>query len=136
MNDSVPELPRQKTDGTPLAGEEAAQEGARITYHDFARVEMKVGEILSAERVEGSEKLLRLMVDVGEEAPRQILAGIRAWYPDPTALVGKRVPFVTNLQPRTIMGMESNGMLLAAHDGKHFSLLETDGSVAPGTRLS
>ena len=136
MSDSAPELPRQKTDGASLAAEEAAQGDARITYHDFARVEMKVGEILSAERVEGSEKLLRLMVDVGEEAPRQILAGIRAWYPDPSVLVGKRVPFVTNLLPRTILGLESNGMLVAAHEGERFSLLETDGSVAPGTRLA
>ena len=108
----------------------------KISIDDFAKVELTIGEIKSAEVVEGADKLLRLTVEVGEVEPRQIVSGIRAWFPEPEQLIGKRVPFVTNLAPRTIRGLTSNGMILAAKDGEAFSLLEVGEGISPGTRLS
>ncbi|NBD73908.1 methionine--tRNA ligase subunit beta [Patescibacteria group bacterium] len=121
----------------PDTPEEATpQEDPTISIDDFVKVELTVGEILSAERVENADKLLRLSVDVGEGEPRQIVSGIAPWFPDPEELVGMRVPFVTNLAPRTIRGLESNGMILAAKDGDAFSLLPVDPAIRAGTRLS
>lgn len=88
-----------------------------ITFEDFKRVELKTGKVLSAERVDGSEKLLKLMVDIGEEVPRQILAGIGTVY-SPDDLVGKNLCIVVNLAPRMMMGLESQGMIMAA-DGEN-----------------
>ena len=109
----------------------------KISIDDFKKVELTVGEIKLVEKVENADKLLRLTVDVGESELRQIVSGIAMYFPDPQALVGKKVPFVTNLAPRTIRGLESNGMIVAAHDDEdHFSLLEIDAAILPGTRLS
>lgn len=106
-----------------------------ISYDDFAKLEVTIGEIKSVEVVEDADKLLKLMVDVGEEAPRQIVSGIREFFEDPQELVGKRCPFLTNLEPRVIRGIESQGMILAVStkDGD-FSLLVTDQPVPPGSR--
>lgn len=87
-----------------------------INIEDFSKVELKVGKIESAERVEGSEKLLKFQVNIGEET-RQILSGIAKSY-TPEDLVGKEVVLITNLEPRQMMGMESQGMILAAVDGE------------------
>jgi len=106
-----------------------------ITYDDFAKLEIKIGTILSVEPVEGADKLLRLMVEVGEETPRQILSGIREFYPDAAVLVGRQCPFITNLAPRTIRGLESQGMIMAAGDMDAFTLLHPDTAVAPGTTV-
>lgn len=88
-----------------------------ITIDDFAKVDLRVGTILEAEEIEGSEKLLKLKVDLGEEAPRQILSGIKKWY-KPKDLIGKQVMFVANLEPRMMMGLESNGMIMAVGEEK------------------
>lgn len=106
------------------------------TIDDFKNIEMVIGKILSAEPVPGSEKLLKLAVDFGEAEPRQILSGIAKYY-TPESLVGKLCPFVTNLPPRTMMGLESHGMILAVktEDGGAV-LLNPDRSVAPGSPLS
>lgn len=138
-----------------------------ISYDDFAKVEVKVGKILTAEKVMDADKLLRLTVDFGQvSAPvatlsaagpvvgtesqvpvaevqatemkrdvRQIVSGISKYFPEPQALVGKRCMFVTNLEPRKIRGLESNGMLFAVStpDGK-FSLLEPNADIPEGTR--
>lgn len=103
---------------------------------DFKNIEMKIGKIVSAARIEGSEKLLRLMVDFAEGEPRQILSGIAKYYA-PEDLVGKMCPFVTNLPPRTMMGMESNGMILAVktEDGGAV-MLYPEKEIAPGRPLS
>ncbi len=87
-----------------------------IGIEDFAKVEMRAGEILTAERVPKADKLLRFTVDVGEAAPRQILAGIAQHY-EPDDLVGRKIVVVTNLQPRKLRGFESQGMVLAASVG-------------------
>lgn len=106
-----------------------------ISYDDFAKVEMALGTILSVEVVEGADKLLRLMVDVGESEPRQILSGIRTFFEDPQVLVGRQCPFITNLAPRMIRGLESNGMILAASAGDTLALLYPSETLPPGTKL-
>ncbi len=83
-----------------------------ISIGDFSKVHITVGEILSAELVEGSEKLLKLKVSFGPEV-RQVVSGIAKYFPDLVLLVGKKCAFVTNLQPRMIMGFESQAMILA-----------------------
>lgn len=95
---------------------------------------MKIGTVRSAGRVPETDKLLRLMVDFNEEAgPRQIISGIAAHVPEPLALIGQQLAFVTNLEPRTIRGLESNGMLFAVGTGESFAFLVPDRDVPPGT---
>lgn len=84
-----------------------------ISIEDFKKIKAKIGKVLVAEAVADSDKLIRFELDFGEEKPRQILSAIREWYPEPEALVGKMMLFVVNLAPRTIRGLESNGMLMA-----------------------
>lgn len=107
----------------------------KIQYDDFAKLEIVIGEILSAETIEGADKLLKLMVSVGEETPRQILSGIREFYPDEQVLVGKKCPFLINLAPRTIRGLESQGMILAVGDKETFSLLAPEKEEMAGTEI-
>lgn len=108
-----------------------------ITFDDFMRVDLRVGQILSAEKVEKSEKLVRLEVNLGPElGTRQIVAGIATFYPA-ESLVGRKIVVVANLKPRKLMGLESNGMILAAHDGVGGLDLLSPGDLAPaGTRVS
>lgn len=103
-----------------------------ITFDDFSKIELKVGTILEAEEVEGSEKLIKLKIDLGEEAPRQILAGVKQWY-SPEDLTGKQVVVVANLEPRVMMGLESQGMVLMA--GEEPVLLIPQKEVSPGTKI-
>ncbi|MBI2039603.1 methionine--tRNA ligase subunit beta [Candidatus Microgenomates bacterium] len=105
-----------------------------INFDDFAKVELKVGTVLKAEEVEGSEKLIELKVDLGEEEPRQILAGVKQWY-KPEDFIGKQVVVVANLESRKMMGLESQGMMLAADttDGPIF--LTVPKKVPPGTKI-
>jgi methionine--tRNA ligase beta chain len=111
------------------------EENTQINYEDFKKVEIKVGEILEVEEIPASEKLLKLKVSFGDDE-RQILSGIKNYYEDPQVLVGKKVPFVTNLEPRKMMGLESQGMILAVHDEENFSLLEVDSKIKTGTQVS
>ena len=119
-----------------------------ISFDDFKKIEVRAGKILSAEKIPDTDKLLRLSVDFAEvretvneagekssvPAPRQIVSGISMYFPDPATLVGKTCMFVTNLEPRTIKGYESNGMLFAVSDAEgNFSLLEPNPSIKPGT---
>jgi methionyl-tRNA synthetase len=101
----------------PATGTTAAAVPAstKITIDDFAKVELRVGVVKSAERIQGADKLLKLMVDIGDEV-RQVLAGIALGY-TPEELVGRKVVVVVNLAPRKMRGLESNGMLLAASAG-------------------
>ncbi len=107
-----------------------------ISIEDFKKIEIKIGEIISAEKVEGSEKLLKLSVSFGEDGPRQIISGISAFYPDTSALVGKKCAFATNLEPRIIKGLESQGMILAVSGEDFFSLLSTEMNVIPGASVN
>ena len=115
---------------------EAPEEENFISIDDFIKVELRAGEILEAERVPKSDKLLRFMVDVGEEKPRQILAGIAEHY-EPETLIGKKIVVVANLKPRMLRGLESQGMVCAASVGDGDKpVLATFGEDVPnGARL-
>ena len=107
-----------------------------MTIDEFQKSDLRVGKIVSAERVEGSEKLLKLQVDIAEPSPRQILSGIAKAYA-PEDIVGKSVVIIANLEPRMMMGMESNGMLLAAHgeDGSPI-IIFPEHEAPPGAKIS
>jgi methionine--tRNA ligase beta chain len=106
------------------------------TFEEFKKIELKTGKVLEAERVEGSEKLLKLKVDLGEPESRQILAGIGKVYA-PEELIGREIVVVANLEPRMLMGMESRGMLLAGHgENGEPVLLKPDREIPPGSAVS
>ena len=117
----------------------------QIKIDDFAKCDIRIGTILSAEYIEGADKLLRLSIDLGESAtdeegnavnvPRQILSGIREYVEDISTLVGKQVPVLANLPTRKMKGFESQGMILAAGDGEVFALIHPDHKLPPGTSL-
>lgn len=102
-----------------------------IAFDQFKEVNLRVAKILAAERVKGSDKLLRLQVSLGEEE-RQIVAGIGKRY-NPEELVGREIAIVANLEPRKLMGLESQGMLLAADTPDGPVLLQPDTEVLPGS---
>jgi methionyl-tRNA synthetase len=106
------------------------------TYDDFTKLELRAATITAAERVEGSEKLIRLQLDLGESGPRQIVAGIGKAY-GPDTLVGMQIIIVANLEPRVLMGHGSNGMLLAARDSAEIPvLLRPERPVPPGSKVN
>jgi methionyl-tRNA synthetase len=102
--------------GTASPDPEPAARPATITIDDFAKVELRVGQVQVAERVKGADRLLRLEVNIGDEV-RQIVAGIAEAY-EPEKLIGRKVVIVANLQPRKLRGLESNGMIVAASLGE------------------
>jgi methionyl-tRNA synthetase len=114
-------------------GERAGAPAARIPIGDFARVDLRVAEVVAAEKVAKSKKLLKLTVRLGEEV-RTLVAGVAEHY-DPAALVGRKVVVVANLEPATLMGVESNGMVLAASHEGTVSLLTLDRDVPSGARV-
>ena len=104
-----------------------------ITIEDFAKVELKIGKVLEAQRVEKSNKLIVLKVDTGKE--RQIVAGIGKAY-TPEELIGKSIVVVTNMQPANLMGVESHGMLLAASDDEgNLSVITPEKDIKAGARV-
>ncbi len=124
-----------------------------ISFDDFVKVELRVGTVLEAEEVEGSEKLIKQIVDFGEMGTRQILSGIKKWYKDPSLrsgtlpfsdekvkpatfskLIGKQFIYVFNLEPRMMMGLESAGMLLATDTDKPLPI-KPSSKVPAGTKL-
>lgn len=107
-----------------------------ITYDDFAKLDVRIGTITAVEVVEGADKLLKLTVDLGEEKPRQIVSGIRMYFEDPQYLVGKQCPFVANLAPRVIRGLESQGMIMAASNTDQFALLNPHVALPAGTSVN
>jgi methionyl-tRNA synthetase len=112
----------------------AAAVDTRISLDDFMKVELRTARVLTAEKVEKSKKLLKLTVDVGSEQ-RTLVAGIAEAY-EPDALIGKTVVIVFNLKPAKLMGIESNGMVLAASvDGGKPILVAFDQEVPPGARV-
>jgi len=125
----------------------------RISIDEFSKIEVRVGTVRTAERVPETDKLLRLTVDFGlkpspsegsddqssasgvgdERDVRQIVSGISAYVSDPATLIDRQLAFVTNLEPRTIRGIESNGMLFAVGSDETFAFLTPDRVVPPGT---
>lgn len=121
-----------------------AEPKPQITFDDFARVDLRVARILSAENHPSADRLLKLQLDDGSGTPRQICAGIKGHY-EPEALVGRHIIIVANLAPRTIRGEESRGMLLAASDApksddpnaqRNVILLTPMSEIAPGSIVS
>ena len=109
-----------------------------INYETFQNIELRIAKVLEAERVEGSDKLLKLYIDLGEEK-RQLVAGVGKVY-DPVLLVGREIVIVANLEPRMLMGLESQGMLLAAvkeiENGKEVvKILQPDSDIEEGSRI-
>ena len=104
-----------------------------INFDDFSKLNIRVGKIISAEEVEGSNKLIKMKVDIGDEE-RQIVAGISKYY-SLDELTNKIVIVLINLEPRKIFGIESQGMLLASIDGDNVSLLQTDKEMIPGSEI-
>lgn len=102
------------------------------TIEDLKKIEIRVGKILSAERVDGSLKLVKLIVSFGHEGEKQIIAGIGLYFEDVSVLIGNKYAFVYNLEPRILMGLQSHGMILAAGEANTFSLLSVDQSVSEG----
>ncbi len=102
-----------------------------IEYDDFAKLDIRVGKILSAEKIKKSKKLLRLQVDIGDVEPRQIVAGLAEYY-QPEDMVGKTVNVLVNLKPVKLCGVESQGMLLAADNDEDVALLSNDKDMGPG----
>lgn len=114
---------------------DSQDKNGKISFDDFIKTEITVGEIISAEKVESADRLLKLKVDFGTEQ-RQIVSGIAEFY-QPGELIGTKCPFVTNLEPRKIRGEESKGMILAAKDKNgNFSILKVDQQIEKGTKIS
>jgi methionyl-tRNA synthetase len=120
--------------GPPIETTQAAPPGiARIGIDQFFAVDLRVAEVRAAEKVEKSKKLMKLQVFTGDEE-RTIVAGIATKY-TPEELVGRKIVIVANLQPAKLMGIESNGMVLAASIDGEPSLLSVDPSVPAGTKV-
>lgn len=97
-----------------------------ITFEEFKKIEIRIGKIVSVEKVENADKLLKLTVDFGSEiGERQIVSGIAEYY-QPSDLEGKKLPFVVNLEPRKFKGVESQGMLMAVEGGKPVLLVPSE----------
>jgi methionyl-tRNA synthetase len=130
----VTETPPPAPKPEPAAPSPAATTGGdRIDISEFARIELRAAKVTAAEKVSGSKKLVKLQVDLGSES-RQLVAGIAESY-DPASLVGKTVVVVANLKPAKLMGVESNGMVLAGSTSGKAVLCTFDGEVAPGTKV-
>ena len=126
QNANVPSSP------APTAA--AAPTDTKITIDDFMKVDLRVAKVLTAEKVPNSRKLVKLTIDVGTEQ-RTLVAGISEAY-EPEALVGRTIVMVFNLKPAKLMGIESNGMVLAASpEGGKPTLVGFDQDIAPGTRV-
>jgi methionyl-tRNA synthetase len=114
------------------------EEKPEIQYDDFAKLDIRVGKVLAAEMVPDTDKLIKCTIDFGDPPAgggvRTIVSGIAQWK-KPEELVGKLLPYVFNLAPRMLRGVESQGMLLAASDEQGVALLQPERDIAAGTKL-
>lgn len=106
---------------------------APLTIEEFQRLSLKIGVVTAATLHPKADRLLILTVDIGESAPRQVVAGIRGSYPDPAVLVGRHVVVVANLKPAVLRGVESQGMVLAASDGTTILLVGPERPLPAGS---
>lgn len=116
--------------------QEKVEKPVYVSYDEFKKMDMRVGTIREVTPVKGADKLLKCMIDFGEPQLRQILSGIREFYPEYEQLIGKQVLYIINLEPRTIRGLESHGMLMAVDglDGKPV-FLTPEVPVATGAKV-
>jgi len=105
-----------------------------IQYDDFAKLNIRVGTVVAAELVPETDKLIKCTIDFGELGQRTIVSGIAEWK-KPEELVGKQLPYIVNLAPRVLRGVESQGMLLAASDESGVALLNPERPLPNGTKL-
>ncbi len=119
---------------TPAATPPPAPAPIIVSIEEFGRLALRVGVITAAQDHPNADRLLVLTVDIGEGAPRQVVAGIKGSY-QATDLIGKRVVVVTNLKPATLRGVESQGMVLAASDGTSFVLISPEQLIPAGSRV-
>jgi methionyl-tRNA synthetase len=105
-----------------------------ISYEDFAKLDIRIGTVMAVEPVPDTDKLLKCTIDFGEMGTRTIVSGIAQWK-TPEDLVGKQLPYIVNLAPRMLRGVESQGMLLAASDDAGVAFLIPERSVSAGTKL-
>jgi methionyl-tRNA synthetase len=122
------------TSTEPDDAAEADAQSELVTFDEFKRTDLRVGIVLTAEPVKKTNKLLKLTVDIGESEPRQLVAGIAESY-TPEQIVGKRVVIVANLEPATIRGVESQGMILAAETADGLAVIEPGNNVEPGAEV-
>lgn len=143
IDSKAPKTPKAPKQSAPSTKPEAAmappsppkppEKLAPISFEQFKQVDLRVGVVKHAERIPNAKKLLRLVVDIGEE--RQVVAGLAQSHA-PEDLIGKQIVLVVNLQPAKLMGIESRGMILAVHDGDTLRLLTADHPVSPGSKIS
>lgn len=116
--------------------EKQAEKPVYVSYDEFKKMDIRIGTIREVSPIEGADKLLKFMIDFGDPESRQILSGIREFFPEFETLVGKQALYIVNLEPRTIRGLESNGMLMAVDglDGKPV-FLTPEVPVAPGAKV-
>ena len=129
-----PIFPRKDTKSVQSNSVDGTEETNLISFKDFQSLDLRVAEVIAAERVPNADRLLKLRVGLGDEE-RQIVAGIAENY-TPEELIGKQVILVANLEPATIRGINSQGMLLAAADGKDLAVATFEKTLPPGTRVS
>lgn len=103
-----------------------------ITFEDFKKIEIKIGKVVSVEKVPDTDKLLKFIFDLGTEQ-RQIIAGLAEYFADPQELIGKEMPILTNIEPRTLRGLTSHGMVLVADNNEGIALLHPSTEVPPGS---
>jgi len=127
---AIPEVSpgQQRTDLVPI--------GPEITIDDFSKLDLRVAIVREASLVAGADKLVKLMLDIGEGRLRQVFAGIRSAYPQPEKLVGKRMMFVANLKPRQMKFGLSEGMILAGSGKNRLAVATFDGDLEPGDKVS
>jgi len=108
----------------------------KVSFDDFSKLDFRVGKVLEAKDVEGSDKMIRLVVDFGELGQRTIFTAIRKWY-EAKKLIGKLYVFIFNLEPRPMFGEKSEGMIIAAETdvGEECVLLVPDKKIAPGSSV-
>lgn len=110
------------------------EDAEQISYKEFSKIEIRIGTVMAAELIPETDKLIRCTIDFGEFGTRTIVSGIAEWK-KPAELVGKQLPYVVNLAPRLLRGVESEGMLLAASDESGVALLQPERKVLAGTKL-
>ncbi len=140
IEDEVIQQQLDKLEATKKANEAAACKAApvkdNVSFEDFEKLDIRVGLIKDCQKVKKSKKLLQFTIDDGSGTDRTILSGIAAFYEDPSALIGKRILFVANFEPRKMMGIESQGMILSAVDfDESLSVVTTSKDVKPGSQV-
>lgn len=140
IEDDVIQKQLDKLEATKKANEAAAYKADpikdNVSFEDFEKLDIRVGLIKDCQKVKKSKKLLQFTIDDGTGTDRTILSGIAAFYEDPAALIGKRILFVANFEPRKMMGIESQGMILSAVDfDESLSVVTTSKDVKPGSQV-